>query len=78
MTYRIKTLNAISRVGLNRLPEGDYEVGGDVEHPDALLLRSASLHGVEIPGSVPAPARDEQHPGRRVLGDRDEIGRAHV
>ncbi|MBN9103489.1 MAG: phosphoglycerate dehydrogenase [Propionibacteriaceae bacterium] len=57
MTYRIKTLNAISRVGLNRLPEGDYEVGGDVEHPDALLLRSASLHGVEIPGSVLAVAR---------------------
>lgn len=57
MTYRIKTLNAISRVGLNRLPEGEYEVGGDVEHPDALLLRSASLHGVEIPGSVLAVAR---------------------
>lgn len=57
MTYRIKTLNAISRVGLNRLPEGEYEVGGDVEHPDALLLRSASLHGVEIPASVLAVAR---------------------
>lgn len=57
MTYRIKTLNAISKVGLNRLPDGEYEVGGDVENPDALLLRSASLHGVEIPSSVLAVAR---------------------
>jgi D-3-phosphoglycerate dehydrogenase len=57
MTFRIKTLNAISRVGLNRLPEADYEVGNDVADPDALLLRSASLHGVEIPASVLAVAR---------------------
>jgi D-3-phosphoglycerate dehydrogenase len=57
MTYTIKTLNAISRVGLSRLPEESYHVGSDVEHPDALLLRSASLHGVEIPASVLAVAR---------------------
>jgi D-3-phosphoglycerate dehydrogenase / 2-oxoglutarate reductase len=57
MTFRIKTLNAISKVGLNRLPEADYEVGNDVADPDALLLRSASLHGVEIPASVLAVAR---------------------
>jgi len=57
MTFRIKTLNAISKVGLNRLPESDFEVGSDVENPDALLLRSASLHGVEIPASVLAVAR---------------------
>ena len=57
MTFRIKTLNAISKVGLNRLPEADYEVGGDLENPDALLLRSASLHGVDIPSSVLAVAR---------------------
>lgn len=57
MTFRIKTLNAISKVGLNRLPDSEYEVGGDVENPDALLLRSASLHGVEIPSSVLAVAR---------------------
>jgi D-3-phosphoglycerate dehydrogenase len=57
VTYRIKTLNAISKVGLNRLPEADYVVGNDVEDPNALLLRSASLHGVEIPASVLAVAR---------------------
>jgi D-3-phosphoglycerate dehydrogenase len=57
MTFKIKTLNAISKVGLNRLPEADYAVGNDLENPDALLLRSASLHGVEIPASVLAVAR---------------------
>jgi len=57
MTYKIKTLNAISKVGLNRLPDSDFEVGTDLENPDALLLRSASLHGVEIPTSVLAVAR---------------------
>lgn len=57
MTFQIKTLNAISKVGLNRLPEADFVVGNDVEDPDALLLRSANLHGVDIPGSVLAVAR---------------------
>jgi D-3-phosphoglycerate dehydrogenase len=57
MTFRIKTLNAISKVGLNRLPDGEYEVGSDLDDPDALLLRSASLHGADIPASVLAVAR---------------------
>ncbi len=57
MTFQIKTLNAISKVGLNRLPEGAFVVGNDFESPHALLLRSASLHGAEIPDSVLAVAR---------------------
>ncbi len=57
MTFRIKTLNAISKVGLNRLSPADYQVGSDIDRPDALLLRSANLHGVEIPDSVLAVAR---------------------
>jgi D-3-phosphoglycerate dehydrogenase len=57
MTFQIKTLNAISKVGLNRLPEATYAVANDIETPDAILLRSASLHGVEIPSSVLAVAR---------------------
>jgi D-3-phosphoglycerate dehydrogenase / 2-oxoglutarate reductase len=57
MPFQIKTLNAISKVGLNRLPEDTYVVGNDVESPDAILLRSASLHGAEIPASVLAVAR---------------------
>ena len=57
MTYRIRTLNAISDVGLSRLPADSYTVGSDVADPDALILRSASLHGAEIPASVLAVAR---------------------
>jgi D-3-phosphoglycerate dehydrogenase / 2-oxoglutarate reductase len=57
MPFKIKTLNAISPVGLDRLPKDEYLVGDGVENPDALLLRSAKLHGVEIPASVLAVAR---------------------
>jgi len=57
MTFTIKTLNAISHTGLSRLPKEEFEVSSDVEHPDALMLRSANLHGVEIPASVLAVAR---------------------
>lgn len=57
MTYRIRTLNAISHSGLSRLPKDAYEVGSDVAEPDALLVRSASLHGQAIPASVLAVAR---------------------
>lgn len=52
MTFAIKTLNAISHVGLSRLPKEAFVVGSDVESPDALMLRSANLHGVPIPDSV--------------------------
>lgn len=57
MTFRIRTLNAISPSGTSRLPKDAYEVGHDVTDPHALLVRSASLHGQEIPGSVLAVAR---------------------
>jgi D-3-phosphoglycerate dehydrogenase len=57
MTFRIRTLNAISHTGLSRLPKDEFEVGSDVADPDALMLRSANLHGVEIPASVLAVAR---------------------
>ncbi|MDR1432622.1 MAG: phosphoglycerate dehydrogenase [Propionibacteriaceae bacterium] len=57
MTFKIKTLNAISNVGLSRLPKQDYEVGTDISDPDAILLRSANMHSVELPQSVLAVAR---------------------
>jgi D-3-phosphoglycerate dehydrogenase len=55
--FSIKTLNAISHTGLSRLPKEAFEVSSDVVDPDALMLRSANLHGVEIPASVLAVAR---------------------
>ena len=53
---KIKTLNAISKQGLSRLPN-DYAVGNDVTDPDAILLRSADMHKLEIPKSLLAVGR---------------------
>ena len=57
MTFTIRTLNAISSAGLTQLPRENYVVGSEVTDPDALILRSANLHGEPIPSSVLAVAR---------------------
>ncbi len=53
---KILTLNAISARGLARLPV-HYVVGGDVTDPDAILVRSANMHEMDIPTSVRAIGR---------------------
>jgi len=55
--YTVRMLNQISPAGLKRLPTDRYSVEKDIESPDAILLRSADLHRVEIPASVQAIAR---------------------
>lgn len=55
--YRILTLNNISPLGLTRLPAGHYRVGGDIEQPDAVLVRSANMHALDLPASIKAVAR---------------------
>jgi D-3-phosphoglycerate dehydrogenase len=50
-------MNKISPLGLELFPRDKYEVAGEIPHPDAILVRSADLHNVEIPGSVLAIAR---------------------
>jgi D-3-phosphoglycerate dehydrogenase len=50
-------MNKISPQGLNLFPRDKYEVASDLPHPDAILARSADLHGMEIPGTVKAIAR---------------------
>ena len=57
MPYRILTLNDISPKGLARLPRERYQVGADVSEPDAILVRSADMHGVALAPSVRAVAR---------------------
>ena len=57
MTYRILTLNDISPRGLARLPRERYEVGAAVTRPDAILVRSADLHRVDVPPGVRAIGR---------------------
>jgi D-3-phosphoglycerate dehydrogenase / 2-oxoglutarate reductase len=57
MRYRILTLNNISALGLERLPRDRYEVASAIIDPDAVLVRSADMHSIEIPKSVLAVAR---------------------
>jgi D-3-phosphoglycerate dehydrogenase / 2-oxoglutarate reductase len=55
--YKVRTYNAISVKGLDRFPRQSYEVGSDIGSPDAFLLRSQKLQGVEVPSSLLAAAR---------------------
>jgi len=55
--FKVRTLNNISVAGLERLPRDRYEVASDLQNPDALLVRSADLHQMEIPPSVKAIGR---------------------
>jgi D-3-phosphoglycerate dehydrogenase len=57
MSFRILTLNNISMSGLERLPRDRYEVASGIAQPDAVMLRSADMHSMEIPSSVKAVAR---------------------
>ena len=45
---RIRTLNEISPVWKNVLPGDRYEVGAQVEQPDAIIVRSADMHEYEV------------------------------
>ena len=45
--YQVKCLNKISPLGTSRLGE-NYQVGEDVENPDAILVRSAAMHDMEF------------------------------
>ncbi len=55
--FTVLTLNSISVKGLDRLPRDRYEIASEIGHPDAILLRSADMHAMQIPPSVRAVAR---------------------
>ena len=52
---RVKCLNKISPVGTNRLTD-EYTCGDNVENPNAILVRSAAMHDMELPESLLAIA----------------------
>jgi len=54
---KILTLNNISPVGLERFPRDAYEVASEIQHPDAILLRSFNMHEMQVPESVKAIGR---------------------
>ena len=55
--YRIKTMNKISPVGLNRFDRERYAVSDSMEDENAILVRSAKLHDYPFPDSLLAIAR---------------------
>lgn len=55
--YKILTLNNISAVGLDRLPHASFEIASEIQHPDAILLRSFKMHDMEIPETLKAVGR---------------------
>ncbi|MCH5300966.1 MAG: 3-phosphoglycerate dehydrogenase [Ruminococcus sp.] len=54
--FNVLTLNKISPVGTDRLGD-NYTFGDDIANPDAVLVRSASMHEMEMPESLLAIAR---------------------
>jgi D-3-phosphoglycerate dehydrogenase len=54
---KILTLNNISPAGLEHFPRDSYEVASEIQHPDAILLRSFNMHDMDVPDSVKAIGR---------------------
>ena len=55
--YKIKTLNAISEVIYESFPAEKYTVDSNAENYDAVLVRSAAMHDMELPKELMAIAR---------------------
>lgn len=55
--FTIKTMNKISPAGLACFAPGEFMCGDEGENPDAILVRSASLHELAFPSSLKAIAR---------------------
>jgi len=55
--YKIQTFNQISDKGLSRFPRQEYEVGPDIRHADALLVRSQKLGQEHVNPNLKAVAR---------------------
>ena len=55
--FKVQTLNKISPCGLRNLDPLNYTCSSEIEQPDAILVRSASMHDMQLPDSVKAIAR---------------------
>ena len=72
--YKIRTYNQISMKGLDRFARQSYEVGSDIGHPDAFLLRSQKLQGVEVPKYLLAAARAGAGTNNVPIADYSKLG----
>ncbi|MCI5513741.1 MAG: phosphoglycerate dehydrogenase [Clostridia bacterium] len=53
----ILLLNKIAKVGLDKLDTAKYNIGENVDAPEGILVRSASMHDMAVPASLLAVAR---------------------
>ncbi len=54
---KVQTLNNISPVGLDRLPQDTYKVSSEIDNPDVILVRSTTMHEMEIGDKLKAVGR---------------------
>jgi D-3-phosphoglycerate dehydrogenase len=54
--FKVNCLNPIANIGLNLL-DNQYEVVKELDNADAVLVRSAAMHDIELPDSLKAIAR---------------------
>ncbi|MBQ9141916.1 MAG: 3-phosphoglycerate dehydrogenase, partial [Lachnospiraceae bacterium] len=54
--FQINCLNPISKIGLENLTT-DYKINDNVNEAEGILVRSASMHEMELPESLLAVAR---------------------
>jgi len=55
--FKIQTLNKIAMIGLEGFPREQYEIASEMLNPDAILVRSADMHTMQLPASVKAIGR---------------------
>ncbi len=55
--YKLLTLNKIAACGLNSFDKAKYEISDSCENPDCIILRSFSMHDMELPETLAAVAR---------------------
>jgi len=55
--FKVRTYNKIAIRGLERFDRHGFEVGSDIGHPEAFLIRSQPLHGMVFPDTLLAIAR---------------------
>ena len=72
--YRIKTLNKISSAGLDLLDQTRFQVGGEVENEDGVLVRSAPMHDYVFPEELRAIARAGAGTNNIPIGRCSEAG----
>ena len=57
MMHKVQVLNNISPLGLKIFPKEDYTISANENDPDAILVRSAKMHEIEIGKSLKAVGR---------------------